>query len=174
MTRKEVRKEVRKEWKQYVFEEGKDYSFEEEIGKFKNAVTFLKNKCVRVSEQMFLDQEQYESDFHLSEMEKAKYIQTFNKEGYATHDCVTIVNVMDVIYHAFDISKDKAFEIAEYAANNHLALTKAIQEKLGVDFDEVNEFIDIVLSEILKFFLSKTLESREELEKIVKEALLDL
>ena len=161
-------KEVRKEWKQYVFEKGKDYSFEDAIEKLKNAIMFLKNK--RVRENMFLDKDQFESNFHLSELEKIKYIQIFNKEGYTTNDCVTIVNIMDAIYHTFDISKDKAYEIAEYAANNHLTLTKTVQDKLDVDFDEVKEFIDIVLSG-LKSFLSKTLESGKELEEVVKEVL---
>ncbi len=158
---------IREEWKQYLFEEGKDYTLEEAIEKAKEAILYLKNKGVRVTENMLFNQEQHEKDFRLSELEIQEYIQKFCKEGYAVKDCTTIVKVMDVIYHMFDIDKNKAYEMALYAANNNLTVTKTIKDKMGVNFDEIDEYMNIVLLEIKNYFLERTLECGKELMEML-------
>lgn len=167
-------KKVRKEWEQYLFEAGKDYTLEEAKGKAINATMFLKNKGMRISENLFLNHEQYGLDYRLSETEKVAYARKFNEEGYAPDDCETIVKVMDAIYHAFDITKDKAYEVSLYAANNHLTLTQAIFDKFNVDFNEVEEFIDTVLPEILKYFVGRTRKYGKELAAIIDEVISSL
>ena len=78
-----MNREVREEWKQYLFEEGKEYTFDEVIEKVLNAIKFLKKNGVRVTANMLLDEKKADSEFHLSEMEKAGYIQAFSNMGYA-------------------------------------------------------------------------------------------
>lgn len=156
-------KTVRKEWEQYLFEGGRDYSLEETMEKAVKAIMFLKAKRIRVTPNMILDSKKYDLDFRLSESEKASYIQEFNREGYQIDDCATIVNVMDVIYHTFDVAKDDAFEMAKYAANNHLTVTKTIYDKLNVDFNETVEFINTVLPRLLDYFVKKTVKHGIEL-----------
>lgn len=167
-------KKVRKEWEQYLFEVGKDYTLEEAKGKVINATMFLKNKGIRISENLFLHPKQYGLDCRLSEAEKATYARKFNEEGYAPDDCETIVKVMDAIYHAFDITKDKAYEVSLYTADNHLTLTQAIFDKFNVDFSEIGEFIDTVLPEILKYFVGRTKKYGKELDAIIDEVLSSL
>lgn len=167
-------KTVRKEWEQYLFETGKEYPLEEAISMAINASMFLINKGIRISENLFLNYEQYGLDYRLSESEKATYAQKFNEEGYATHDCRTIVKVMDAIYHAFNITMDEAYVVAQYAVDNHLTLTQAILDRFNVDFNEIEEFIDTVLSEIVKYFESRTKKYGKELAAIVDEVLSSL
>lgn len=121
---------------------------------------------------MFLDIKRADEEFHLSKMEKAGYIQNFNNMGFAVPDCETIVKVIDVIYHWFDVSKEKAYEMAEYAANNQLTLTQTISDKLNVDFDEVIEFSDTVLEEMFIYLKVKTGEYRKEFSEMVNGMLL--
>ena len=167
-------KTVRKEWEQYLFEAGKDYTLEEAIGKAINAIMFLKNKGIRISENLFLNSDQYGLDYRLSESEKAVYAQKFSEEGYATQDCAIIVKVMDVIYHTFDITTDKAYEVAQYAADNNLTLIQTIRDSFNVDFKEIEEFMDSVLPEILKYFIGRTKRYGKELKVIIDEVLSSL
>ena len=167
-------KTVRKEWEQYLFEAGKDYTLEEAISKAINATMFLKNKGIRITKNMFLDSEQYGLDFRLSESEKTAYAQKFNEEGYAPHHCEAIVKVMDVIYHTFDITMDKAYEVTQYTTDNHLTLTQAIFDKFNVDFNEIEEFINTVLPEILQYFINKTVKYGRELNEIINEVISSL
>lgn len=157
---------VRKEWEQYVFEDGKECTLEEAVKKAVNAFSFLKDKSARIDINMVLNPEKFEKDFHLSEMEQAKYIQKFNHLGYATHDCATIVKVMDAIYYMFDITKEKAFEMAEYAARNRLTITQTVKDKLSVDFNELVEFEDIVLSGIYDHFAENKV--KYDMEEIIR------
>ena len=83
-------------------------------------------------------------------------------------------NLLHAIYHAFDITKDKAYEVSLYAADNHLILTQAIFDKFNVDFNEVEEFIDTVLPEILKYFVGRTKKYGKELAVIIDEVLSSL
>ena len=167
-------KAIRKEWEQFLFDERRYYALNEAIEKVKNAVMFLKKKSIRITESFFLDTEQYDLDFRLSESEKELYIREFVKEGYAINDCATIVNVMDVIYHTFAVTKEIAFDMARYSANNHLTLTRTIYDKLNVDFDEIVEFVNIVFPEILKYFIKKTRKKGRELSEIINEMLSSL
>lgn len=169
-----MNREVREDWKQYLFEEGKDYTFDEAIEKVLNAIKFLKKNGVRVTANMLLDEKKADSEFHLSEMEKAGYIQAFSNMGYSISDCETIVNVIDVIYHWFDVTKIKAYEMAEYAANNRLTVTQTIKDKLNVDFDEIVEFVDTVLEEMLVYTKAKTVECGKEFAEMINGLLLSL
>lgn len=166
-----MKEKVRKEWKQYLFEEGKEYTLEEAIQKVKDAVMFLKSRNMRISENMFLDAKKYELEFRLSEESKNKYIKEFLEEGYTKESSITIVKVMDVIYHTFDVTEDKAFEMAKYAANNRLTLVQTIKDKLYVDFEEMEEFTNTVFSEIVNYFLSRTVKCGEDLIEIINEIL---
>ena len=78
---------------------------------------------------------------------------------------------MDVIYHTFDVTEDKAFEMAKYAANNRLTLVQTIKDKLYVDFEEMEEFTNTVFSEIVNYFLSRTVKCGEDLIEIINEIL---
>jgi len=167
-------RELRAEWKEYLFEEGKDYTLEEAIEKFVTVVMFLKDKGVRVTEQMFLDMPQFDKEFRLSDVDKATYIKIFSAEGYAPDDSAKIVKVMDVIYHTFDVSMNKAYEMIKYAANNRLTITQTVKDKLNVDFEEIGEYIDTVLPEILKYFLNRTLEYGRELNEMINEVFTSL
>lgn len=169
-----MNREVREEWKQYLFDEGKDYTFDEAIEKVLNAIKFLKKNGVRVTANMLLDEKKADSEFHLSEMEKAGYIQAFSNMGYAISDCKTIVKVIDVIYHWFDVTKIKAYEMAEYAANNRLTVTQTIKDNLNVDFDEIVEFVDTVLEEMLVYTKAKTVECGKEFAEMINGLLLSL
>ncbi len=171
---KQMSNKLRTEWEQYVFEAGKDYTFEEAIGKVSNALKHLKDMGVRVTEDMLLNNEKFEIDFHLLDEEKERYIQMFNGQGYAVKDCTTIVKVMDAMYHMFDVTTDEAYEMASYAADNHLTLTQTIKDKLKVDIDEVEEFINIVLSNILEFFKGKSIEVGKELSELIADMLASL
>lgn len=162
---------IREEWKQFLFEEGKEYTLEEAIEHFVRAVTFLKGKGVRVTEQLLLDATQFDREFRLTDEEKETYIKLFCAEGYASEDSAKIVMVMDVIYHTFDVSMDMAYEITKYAANNRLTITQTVKDKLNVNFDEIGEFIDTVLPEILKYFLDRTIKYGKELKEMIHEAL---
>lgn len=102
---------------------------------------------------------------------KETYAQKFNEEGYATHDCSTIVKVMDAIYHAFNITMDEAYVVTQYAVDNHLTLTQAILDRFNVNFNEIEEFIDTVLPEIVKYFESRTKKYGKELAAIVDQVL---
>lgn len=165
---------VRETWKQYLFEDGKDYTFDETIEKILNAIKFLQKKCVRVTANMLLDDNKADSEFHLSDIEKAGYIQAFSNMGYAISDCETIVKVIDVIYHWFDVTKIKAYEMAEYAANNRLTVTQTIKDKLNVDFDEIVEFVDTVLEEMLVYTKAKSVECGKEFAEMINGLLLSL
>lgn len=162
-------KKIRDEWEHYLFEEGKDYSLDEAKNKAREALGFLADKHVRITEDMLLNQGQYEKDFRLSENEKRIYAQKYHLEGYALKDCNVIVNAMDALYHLFDISTGTAFELALYTADNHLTLTQMIREKLNVDFDEIGEYIDTVLPRIANYFLKRTLECGSEFREMMKE-----
>ena len=118
---------VRTEWKQYLFDEGKDYTLNEAIQKVTDAVMFLKSKNMRINENLFVDTAKFDAEFRLSESKKDEYIQIFMNEGYAKEDCKTIVKVMDAIYHTFDITENRAFEVTKYAANNRLNLHRLLR-----------------------------------------------
>ena len=160
---------VRDEWEHYLFEEGKDYSFDEAKNKAREALGFLSSNKARVSEKMLFNPEQHEKDFRLSTNEKYTYIQRYHREGYALDDCIKIVTVMDILYHFFDINVEKAFEMALYAADNHLTLGQTIKDLLKVDFYEVSEYVDTVLPRIANYFLKRALECSEELCEMMKE-----
>ena len=162
---------VRTEWKQYLFDEGKDYTLNEAIQKVTDAVMFLKSKNMRITENLFVDTAKFDAEFRLSESKKDEYIQIFMNEGYAKEDCKTIVKVMDAIYHTFDITENRAFEVTKYAANNRLTLTQAVKDKLNVDFREMGEFVDTVLPKLLDYFVSKTVKYGKELLEIIKDVL---
>lgn len=165
---------VRTQWEQYVFEVGKDYTYEESFEKVVNALKYLKDKGVRVTEDMLLNNEKFESDFHLSDEEIARYIYMLISTEYTTKDGATIIKVMDAMYHMFDITTDEAYEMASYAADNHLTLTQTIKDKLKVDIDEVEEFINTVLSNILEFFKGKSIEVGKELSELIADMLASL
>lgn len=170
----EMDKTVRKEWEQYLFEEGKEYTFEEVIQKIADVVTFLKEKNARVTANMFLNSNAADLEYHLSEAEKEKYIQLFNEKGYAISDCETIVKVIDAIYHGFDITVEKAYEMAEYTVEKHLTVTQMLKNILQVDLDEVKEFADTVLEEMLVYTKAKTVECGKEFAEMINGLLLSL
>lgn len=169
-----MNKTVREEWKHYLFEKGKDYTLDEAIEKFVEALGFLKSNSMRISVDMLLGSENYDLEFRLSDEEKAEYIQKFSKVGYALADCETVVKVMDCIYHTFEISKEDAFEIANYAAENQLTITQTVNDKLKADFKAVGEFIDTVLPELLNYFKSRTMQCGKDLIGIINEAMASL
>ena len=164
----------REKWKQFLFEEGKEYTLEEAIEHFVRTVMVLKDRGVRVTEQAFLDMQQFDKAFRLVEEERERYIKKFCVEGYASEDSAKIVTVMDVMYHTFDISVDKAYELAKYAANNRLTLTQTVKDKLNVDFEEIREFINTVLPENLEYFRNRTLEYGKELNEMIDEVFTSL
>lgn len=170
-----MKKKVRTEWKKYLFEEEKDYTLEEAIEKFVVALEFLKSNSMRISTDMILGVDNYDLEFRLTEEEKNEYIHKFNEEGYALTDCSTIVKVMDCMYHTFEISKEDAFEMTKYAAENQLTITQTVNDKLKSDFKAVKEFVDTVLWNVLEYFRSRTLQYGKELLELINEsvALLD-
>lgn len=169
-----MNKTAREEWKHYLFEEGKDYTLDEAIEKFVEALGFLKSNSMRISVDMLLESENYDLEFRLSDEEKAEYIQKFNKVGYALADCETIVKVMDCMYHTFEISKEDAFEMAKYAAENQLTITQTVNEKLKADLKAVGEFTDTVLAELLNYFKNRTAQYGNELIETINEAMASL
>ena len=167
-------KKIRTEWKKYLFEERKDYTLEEAIEKFMVALDFLKSNSMRVSVDMILGNENYDLEFRFSDDEKTQYIQGFSVEGYALRDCEAIVKVMDCMYHTFEVSKEEAFEMAKYAAENHLTITQTVSDKLKADFKAVIEFIDTVLPELLNYFKCRTIQYGKDLIEIINEAMSSL
>ena len=165
---------IREEWKQFLFVEGKEYTVEEAVGQFGRAIKFLKEKGVRVTEQMLLNMAQFDKEFRLSDTEKLTYTKIFCDEGYSFDDSAKIVKVMDVIYHTFNVSMDKVYEMTKYAANNRLTITQTVKDKLYVDFEEIGEYIDTVLPEILKYFLNRTIEYGKELNEMISEVFVSL
>lgn len=167
-------KAVRAEWTCYLFEEGGDYTLEEAIEKFMVALGFLKDNSMRVSVDMILESKNYDLEFRLLEEEKTEYIQKFNREGYASADCETIVKVMDCMYHTFEVSKEEAFEMAKYGAENQLTITQVVSDKLKADFNAVGEFIDTVLPELLNYFKRRAMQYDKDLVEIINEAMSSL
>ena len=64
--------------------------------------------------------------------------------------------------------------MTKYAANNRLTITQTVKDKLHVDFEEIGEYIDTVLPEILKYFLNRTIEYGKELNEMISEVFVSL
>lgn len=161
---------MKNEWKHYIFDETKDYTFEEAIEKALEAFNYLVAHKIRVNIDMIIDKGSFEKEHHMSEEQKRKYVKNFACKGYTLDSCTKIINCMDVIYHMFNISISDAELIADYAAQNKYTLTKALKDKLYVDLDEVSEFIDNVFGNIATYFMLKTLQSGMELIELLKDA----
>ncbi|MBU5479351.1 hypothetical protein KQI69_09050 [Eubacterium sp. MSJ-13] len=109
-------KHVKEEWQQYLLDEKKEYTEEQLIEKFKCAVNYLKEKHMRMDQEMFTNPDNVDKKYNLSEKDKQDYGKAFQKEGYALQDCKKIMCVMDAVYHVLDISKEDARQFTLYIA----------------------------------------------------------
>ncbi len=163
------KEEIRSEWKRYLLDENKDYSLSEFLGKFKEAVGFLKRKGIRVTKEL-LSSDNYEKEYRLTDDEKLYYTERFMNRGYNENDSKTIVEVMDVLYHLLNISKKEVEKFTEYIAEKHMTLTDAISEKYGFSIEDVNKYTNIILESYLEYGAKKTIQYGKEVIDILSEA----
>lgn len=163
-----MNKVIREDWKTYLIEE-KDYTEQEIIEKAVEFLSFFIEHKMRVDSKMFLNPIEYSVQSHLSDLIKEKYILRFTKRGFAPKDAIIIVKCMDAIYHCFDLSFKEAEEVTSYAADNHLTITQAIKDKLNVDFNEVNEFLDTVYPLFIDGCIKRCLQYGYDIVKLIND-----
>ena len=160
---------MKEEWKEFLLDDSKEYTLEQFIEKFKQAVDYLHSKHMRIGSQMLTERRAYDLQFHLDEIEKEYYTRIFEKEGYALKDCKKIVEVMDALYHMLDISKEEASCFALYIADNHLTLSAAIEEKYGLSIAEYEEYLEKILEPYVDYCVKKIFRYGKELFDILLE-----
>lgn len=160
-------KNVKEEWKQYSLEEGKEYTIEQLVEKFKYAVSYLKAKHVRIDYEMCAFPNRVNEKYHLSERDKQDYEKAFQNEGYAPQDCKKIVCVMDAVYHILDISKEEAGQFTLYVAEKHLTLTDALKKKYGLSVSECEEYMNTILMPYVDCCREKVFQSGKELMDVL-------
>ena len=163
---------MKEEWKEFLLDDSKEYTLEQFIEKFKQAVDYLHSKHMRIGSQMLTERRAYDLQFHLDEIEKEYYTRIFEKEGYALMDCKKIVEVMDALYHMLDISKEEASCFTLYIADNHLTLSAAIEEKYGISIAECEEYIEKILEPYADYYARKTPQYGKEILDIFAEVFL--
>lgn len=163
---------MREEWKEFLLDEGKEYTLAQFIEKFKCAVDYLHSKHMRVSSKMLIKRGEYDLQFHLDEEDQEYYTRVFAKEGYALKDCKKIVEVMDALYHMLDISKEEASCFTLNIAENHLTLSAAIEEKYGISIAECEEYLEKILEPYVDYYAKKTPQYGKEILNIFAEVFL--
>lgn len=146
---------MREEWKKYLLDENKEYTDEEIMEKFKNAVSYLQAKHMRYDLKMLSEPGNKDEWYHLSDSDKANYLQVFLKERYTLESCEKLISTMDAAYHLLNISKEEASRFVLYCAERHLTMTDGIERKYGVSMEEVIEYIDDVLVQYRSYCFSK-------------------
>lgn len=162
-------KEIKKEWQKYLLNENKEYTTEELIEDFKEAVDYLFSKHVRLSSDMLVNPQRASEQYHLSEQDQAVYLGKFHHAGYAVNDSEKMVEVMDVLYHVLNISKDEAGEFTLYITENHMTLTDAIEKRYGVSMDDVSQYIEMVLTPYADYAKKMAIKTGKELLSILSE-----
>lgn len=162
-------KEIKKEWQKYLLNENKEYTTEELIEDFKKAVDYLFSKHVRLSSDMLVNPQRASEQYHLSEQDQAVYLGKFHHVGYAVNDSEKMVEVMDVLYHVLNISKDEAGEFTLYITENHMTLTDAIEKRYGVSMDDVSQYIEMVLTPYADYAMKMAIKTGKELLSILSE-----
>lgn len=163
-------KKVKDEWKQYLLDEKEDNSAEQVIEKFKYAVSYLKLHHMRIVPEMFTDSDIIDEKYCLSDKDKELYANLFEKEGYTSQDCKTIVKVMDAAYHALDISKEEARKFTLYIAENHMTLTDAIERKYNFSLSKYDDYIEVVLMPYVSYCARKAIQEGLTLIEILSKA----
>ena len=156
-------KEIKKEWQKYLLNENKEYTTEELIEDFKEAVDYLFSKHVRLSSDMLVNPQRASEQYHLSEQDQAVYLGKFHQAGYAVNDSEKMVDVMDVLYHVLNISKDL------YITENHMTLTDAIEKRYGVSMDDVSQYIEMILTPYADYAMKMAIKTGKELLNILSE-----
>ena len=105
---------MREEWKKYLLDENKEYTDEEIMEKFKNAVSYLQAKHMRYDLKMLSKPGNKDEWYHLSDSDKANYLQVFLKERYTLESCEKLISTMDAAYHLLNISKEEASRFVLY------------------------------------------------------------
>lgn len=149
-------KSVRPEWQHYLFEDEKDYSEKEIIDKLTDVFSFFTSRKMRVNFILCNNINESKGKTHLSYIDKIKYVKRFEQRGVSADDCHTVVKIMDFIYQNFELSKDEAEDITNYGVRNRLTLPRLIKDKLGVDYNEVSDYIDEVLQNVLEYSILKS------------------
>lgn len=162
-------KEIKKEWKEYLLDENKECTTDELIECFKKALNYLFLKHIRINSDMLVNPQRASEQYHLSEPDQENYIMLFQNEGYAAQDSKKMVEVMDALYHMLDISKQEAYEFTLYIAENHMTLTEAIEKRYGISMDDVNEYMDIVLTPYAEYAMKVAEKLGKELLSILSE-----
>ena len=144
---------MKNEWMNLMCKD-KEYSVEEAVEKYKEIISFLKDKKIRtVLDGNGIERIVENDEFHLAESDKKTILKKYQGEGYTDDSCQKIIQSIDVVYHYYDVSKEYAESIVAYAANHKMTLSKALQDSMDtLGLVEYTEFINTVLPSLQKMY----------------------
>lgn len=160
---------VREDWRKFLLDEDQNYTFLEATDILKRSVFYLKEKGIRITEKMLILPKMASQEYYLTDTDKAIYMAKFEHERYDIDSCKKLLEVMDAVYHYFDLTKDKSAEFVLYVAENKLKLSDALNQKYGFAVEEIDEYINYILQGNAKYCAKKSSEYGKELLEILSE-----
>lgn len=162
---------IREEWKEYLFQDGIEYTAEGVARVIANMFQYLESKKMRLDITMVTDPAQFAEMNQLSSEQIEQYINYFENQHYDNESARKIVKCMNVVYHTLDITIDEALDFAEYVSANGLTLTKGMNDKFGVDFNEINLFLVEVMEKNAMFCAKQVINYGREIIEDIKNLL---
>lgn len=162
---------IRDEWKEYLFQDGIEYTTEGIARVLANMFQYLESKKMRLDITMVTDPAQFAEMYQLSSEQIEQYINYFENQHYDNESARKIVKCMNVVYHTLDITIDEALDFAEYVSTNGLTLTKGMNDKFGVDLNEINLFMIEVMEKNVAFCVKQVVKYGSAIIEDIKKLL---